>query len=586
MARPSVRVGAVPILLLLLAAPFLASATTMRSREDLINNTPPTTSNGDFISNHQANSAGTAKSTPSTEDYSDYSAAPTPVKKITTPKPTPATGSDVSPSDPLPAAFDPNDPLSGGSSSSSPFAGTSTQSTSGTSQPAQVTDPSTTTQPAPTTTGVTTCKWSRLSGYTSAVKLTNFGYILHWKVVSPTVVNFAIEAKPSSGARLGWVSVGFSKDGAMNPADAIIANTPSTTVGAYSITGKDAGSIKPSNFWIGDASLTLSTNSSLVVKFQRNTNDGLVPITSSGPVTVIWAYSADNKQAFTYHDNKRGSIVVDLSCLPGGASTPGAGGIAPTVPAGPVTPVSVGKSCAASSLPGYNYVADLYDGNVLLHWKVTSGPVFGFAIEAKKGSGAETGWISVGWSTNGAMAPADAVVGNLPGVQAYKLAGYKMADLTPGGFGLGPSFGVSYSSTGSTLVTFSRNNADGGSVPINLSGETYVIWAFTRNSLSTFGYHSVNRGLATIDFLCNSAPNVVMKPGNSVPNVPGEDPTNVDETPAEIEADEARAERRRQRRASRGAAFRSWMDAAVGVPSVPSSGTPSGSDGSDYSSAP
>ncbi|CAI7807126.1 unnamed protein product, partial [Closterium sp. NIES-54] len=93
---------------------------------------------------------------------------------------------------------------------------------------------------------------------------------------------------------------------------------------------------------------------------------------------------------------------------------------------------------------------------------------------------------------------------------------------------------------------FSRTNGDGGTVPINLSGETYVIWAFSRGMLDAFGYHDFNRGLATVDFLCNKDSTILMNPGENVATIPG---ANVDQdpyaglTPAEREAKEARRER-------------------------------------------
>ncbi|CAI7807075.1 unnamed protein product [Closterium sp. NIES-54] len=262
-------------------------------------------------------------------------------------------------------------------------------------------------------------------------------------------------------------------------------------------------------------------------------------------------------------------------------------------------------------------VISLATDRILLHWKVLSGPVFQVAFEAKHLSGAENSWIAVGWSNNGAMAPADAVVGNMPGIKAYRLDGYKIAELVNDTFSLGPNPSVTTSATGSTVVKFSRTNGDGGTVPINLSGETYVIWAFSRGMLEAFGYHDYNRcatmvdqirsawkmyfdccaaferlcavavlsvlvtrlfprrGLATVDFLCNKAPTTLMGPGDNVATIPG---ANVDKdpyaglTPAERADKEARRERRTARRANRGAIFRSWANAMFGLPSpIPSS---------------
>lgn len=585
MAGALARWGAVSILVILLSAALSASAGTMKSREDLVGNE-------NFIESHDK--AMPAQAADGYTDTTTTEPMPEAPVKMSKPKPTPVPDfyRRPAPSTSSPS-LNPDDPL--GESRSGPGIrqtdGSGTTDTPTVSEPVQVAESDITT-PAPAPTGAAAaapaCRASKLAGYTSAVRL-KYGYLLHWAVVSPTLINFALEAKVGSGARLGWVAVGFSKDGAMTPADAIIANQPDTVVGAYNVNGYDAGSIVPApGISLGDASLIMATNSSLIVKFQRKTTDGQVPISTSGKTNVIWAYSASATQALAFHEKKRGSLVVDFSCNGGGAAAGGALPIEGGVPVGPTVPagskVEVGSFCPASTLMGYEHMADLYDSKVLLHWKVLPGPVFRMAVEAKKGSGAETGWIAVGWSNNGAMAPSDAVVGNLPDVKAFTLGGYKLTDLKAGGFGLGKSFGTSYSNMGSTVIRFVRFNGDGGTVPINLNGETQTIWAFSRNTFSTFGYHDTNRGLAAIDYLCNTAPAILMKPGSRVPFIAGEDvdEDDLDKSPAERQADEERRERRRSRRAERGSAFRSWMDAAVGVPStvpaaasVPASTTPS-----------
>ncbi|GJP35053.1 hypothetical protein CLOM_g19516 [Closterium sp. NIES-68] len=487
-------------------------------------------------------------------------------------------------------SFDPNDPLGGRDPLAGDDSKTGMQQTSATvsseytgtavpNQANQVT-PTFPDTPTPTTneSGVadsSTCDPSDLDGYTSSYQITKFGHVLHWAIVSPTVVKIALEARHGSGAAAGWVSVGFSKDGKMSPADAIVGNLPDSPVAAYSMSGYDAASITVNkNLWIGDASLVSKTNGSLIMMFHRSITDGVAPISTTAPTTVIWAFSLDNTQPLAYHgDKRRGSFQVDFSCNGGG------GGVAtqPTtpVPAQGTTQVTVGSSCPVSTLGQYDHQADLYDGKILLHWKVLPGPVFQMALEAKRLSGAENSWISVGWSNNGAMAPADAVVGNMPGIKAYRLDGYKFAELVNDTFSLGANPSVTTSATGSTVVKFSRRNGDGGTVPINLSGETYVIWAFSRGMLQSFGYHDYNRGLAMVDFVCNTAPTILMRPGDNVANIPG---ANVNQgsdaglTPAERAAKESRRERRRARRAQRGAIFRSWADAALGLPNpIPSS---------------
>ncbi|CAI7754155.1 unnamed protein product, partial [Closterium sp. NIES-54] len=83
-------------------------------------------------------------------------------------------------------------------------------------------------------------------------------------------------------------------------------------------------------------------------------------------------------------------------------------------------------SCDASTLPSYQHMQDLTGQGFILHWSLATPTRLDIALEAKPGSGAENGWISVGWSADGKMAPADAVIGNLPGVAvgAYDISGY------------------------------------------------------------------------------------------------------------------------------------------------------------------
>ena len=59
---------------------------------------------------------------------------------------------------------------------------------------------------------------------------------------------------------------------------------------------------------------------------------------------------------------------------------------------------------------------------IFLHWAPHASTI-DFALEATKASGASTGWLAVGWSTDSQMIGSDAVVGNLPGngVAAYYL---------------------------------------------------------------------------------------------------------------------------------------------------------------------
>ncbi|CAI7810617.1 unnamed protein product [Closterium sp. NIES-54] len=152
-----------------------------------------------------------------------------------------------------------------------------------------------------------TCKKSSL-GYKAAVDLTGKGLLFHW-TVSGSTLNAAIEAKSTSGANKGYVSVGFSSNGKMYPADAVVGiNGGSTT--AYKLTSYS--SYAPSKTF-SQTSLT-ATSSSLVVKFSRPAKGGLVNINLTGKNNVIWAFGK-NKKFEAHTPTDRGSKSVDLSCV-------------------------------------------------------------------------------------------------------------------------------------------------------------------------------------------------------------------------------------------------------------------------------
>ena len=69
--------------------------------------------------------------------------------------------------------------------------------------------------------------------------------------------------------------------------------------------------------------------------------------------------------------------------------------------------------------------------SLILHW--TPNPTsIAFAMEAQPNSGAESGWLGIGWSPDGTMIAADSVIGNLPGnqVQTWYLADYTQDTFT------------------------------------------------------------------------------------------------------------------------------------------------------------
>ncbi|CAI5490456.1 unnamed protein product [Closterium sp. Naga37s-1] len=79
------------------------------------------------------------------------------------------------------------------------------------------------------------CSASSLPGYTSVVTLGK-GLMLHWKLLTTTSAAFCLQAKSGTAAAAGgWVSVAWSRGGAMVPADAVVG-APGGAARTYAIT--------------------------------------------------------------------------------------------------------------------------------------------------------------------------------------------------------------------------------------------------------------------------------------------------------------------------------------------------------------
>ncbi|CAI5531421.1 unnamed protein product [Closterium sp. Naga37s-1] len=74
---------------------------------------------------------------------------------------------------------------------------------------------------------------------------------------------------------------------------------------------------------------------------------------------------------------------------------------------------AVALPCSRSPVAGFAKKVTLKPG-LVFHWKVLYGNTLRAAIIAQASSGAQKGWIAIGWTKSaGKMYPADAVVGNL-----------------------------------------------------------------------------------------------------------------------------------------------------------------------------
>ncbi|CAI7807681.1 unnamed protein product, partial [Closterium sp. NIES-54] len=151
----------------------------------------------------------------------------------------------------------------------------------------------------------------------------------------------ALEARAGWGVAKGWFSVGWSRDGEMFPADAIVGNLPGGNAQMYSMRGEDAALV------VANASIALGANWGMVtrqdgtkiIKFARRGTDGLAPVNMNGPNTLIWAYAADGTSEFAFHGENVGTATADMSCRRAEAEEPAGGAVpAPTPKVSPVPP--------------------------------------------------------------------------------------------------------------------------------------------------------------------------------------------------------------------------------------------------------
>ncbi|GJP29616.1 hypothetical protein CLOM_g13883 [Closterium sp. NIES-68] len=146
-------------------------------------------------------------------------------------------------------------------------------------------------------------------GYKAATELGK-GLLFHW-TISGSTLNGAIEAKSTSGADKGYLSVGFpSKDGLMSPSDAVVG-IKGGSVTTYKLTSYTA--YTSSKLTVSSSSISTIAGS-LVLKFSRPAKGGVKSLNLAGKNSIIWAFSKKTKFG-THLPTDRGSKSVDLSCV-------------------------------------------------------------------------------------------------------------------------------------------------------------------------------------------------------------------------------------------------------------------------------
>lgn len=340
-----------------------------------------------------------------------------------------------------------------------------------------------------------TCTASALAGY-SCVYSPDASVDVHWNA-STAGVAFAVQS-----AAAGWVGLGFSRNGKMDNADAVIYGTYSAgaaaapTVGAYTLTGPNAALAASTTSYSVTPASAAASNGNVTFKFFRSFEDGAVPLVSSGTNTLIWAYS---NTAYAFNPNghsQQGSFQIDFTEKPAAAASNDSSSAS--------NATSGSGTCTASNLAGYNCSASAGGGKFVLHWRLNSSTSVDLAVVA-----ATTGWVSLGWSSNGKMAPSDAVVafsGASPSVAAYQISSYTASSIVQSNslFALTGTSVSANASSGSTVVKFTRAY-NTGSVKFTAGTATTLIWAVSPDNSNTIEYHGSNRGSMTIDFATGSS---------------------------------------------------------------------------------
>ncbi|GJP45008.1 hypothetical protein CLOM_g4394 [Closterium sp. NIES-68] len=349
-------------------------------------------------------------------------------------------------------------------------------------------------------TPVAACQPSKLTGFNNSVDLNGKGLLLHWTHVSPQLMNMAVEARPGSGAdTAGWIAVGWSLEGHMVPADAIVGGAaipssalqgglPSESVLPFYITGYEVSSLERTNGLNYDErawNWTKAKDGSVIMRFTRREElDGFMPIKALGVNHMIWAYAQNGSRQLAYHGGNKGALRVDYSC-----ATPS------------VARYRSKLACQRSTLPGYSCMLQLQREKFVLHWHRRNTSIL-LAADV-----ATTGWVGLGWSKDGKMAESEAAIGNLPrgsivtgaAVGSYGIKGYEKADVAPTGQFEVFNDAVGTASNGRTVMRFERGVLP-NQMPFSGNEVATIIWAYSQDNSQELAFHGDNMGSATIDF--------------------------------------------------------------------------------------
>ena len=189
-----------------------------------------------------------------------------------------------------------------------------------------------------------------------------------------------------------------------------------------------------------------------------------------------------------YHSEHRGSRTINLQT--GKAFIAGGGGAA-AFPASTLVGFEGGFSYNVPGAPGYqlNWVLDAAQTNVRMAIVMEPAP---------------TGWLAIGFSSDGAMTGSDAVIAHFPAT-TENVGFYHLSSKAASGVTVDTAVTLSEAEItvveGKALLLFSRP-LSGGSVPLSADGSTTLLFAFGSVWKE---YHGTNRGAFAISLRGNSA---------------------------------------------------------------------------------
>ncbi|CAI5997494.1 unnamed protein product [Closterium sp. NIES-65] len=297
-----------------------------------------------------------------------------------------------------------------------------------------------------------------------------FRLYLHWKIIGTNTLKVAVEAKSGTNVDNGWYGVGWSREGAMAPADAVLGNLAGGQVKAYMLGGYTKTGVQVSN------RLTLVSR-----RCARHCEGNL----AGGQV-----------KAYTLGRYTKTGVQVKAYTLGRNTKT---GGQVKAYTLGRYT--KTGGQVKAYTLGRYTKTGVQVKAYTLGRYTKSGGQVKAYTLGRYTKTGGQVKAYTLGrYTKTGGQ------------VKAYTLGRYTKTGVQVKAY---------------TLGRFYRKVADGGLAPImDLKTPSYIIWAYAQDMFQTVGYHGANRGLHQIDFSCNQRPKVIMAPGSNKINDKDDDDDN------------------------------------------------------------